>query len=140
MIGKQSVSIDCVDSVSFDWSKVSILIVDDDSDLLETLCDYYKYLGALVYSAVDGQEALEIIHKKELSLILSDLQMPVMDGATLLETILKEKLKIPFVFITGQSHFTEEKALRLGAQGLVYKPYKLNVMNEKIQNVLTETQ
>lgn len=129
-----------MESVLFDWSKVSILIVEDDGDLLETLCDYYKSLGALVYSAVDGQKALEIIHSKDVSLILSDLQMPVMDGASLLQTILEQKIKIPFVFITGQSHFTEEKALHLGAKGLIYKPYKLKVMNEKIQNVLLKAQ
>lgn len=124
----------------FDWSKVSILIVDDDIDLLETLCDYYKSLGALVYSAFDGQKALEVIQDKDVSVILSDLQMPVMDGAALLHTVIEKKLKIPFVFITGQSQFTEEKALYLGAKGLIYKPYKLKVMNEKIQNIITEAQ
>lgn len=128
-----------MESVLFDWSKVSLLIVDDDRDLLETLSDYYKSLDVSVYSAVDGQEALEIIQSKEVSLILSDLQMPVMDGAALLKVIQEKKIKIPFIFITGQSHFTEEKALHLGATGLVYKPYKLKAMNEKIQNVLIQT-
>jgi len=129
-----------MESVPFNWSNISMLIVDDDSDLLETLCDYYKSLGALVYSAGDGQEALEIIRNKEISLILSDLQMPVMDGAALLQAILDKQNKIPFIFITGQSHFTEEKALQLGAKALVYKPYKLKAMNEKIQNILINTQ
>lgn len=125
-----------METAPFDWSKVSILIVDDDSDLLETLCDYYKSLGAVVYGALNGQDALKIIQSEQVDLILSDLQMPVMDGAALLEAVLEKNLKIPFVFITGQFHFTEEKALHLGAQGLVYKPYKLKTMNEKIQNVL----
>lgn len=125
-----------MESAPFIWSKVSILIVDDDSDLLETLCDYYKSLDAVVYGALNGQEALKIIQTQEISLILSDLQMPVMDGAALLEAVLEKKLKIPFLFITGQFHFTEEKARDLGAQGLIYKPYKLKTMNEKIQNVL----
>lgn len=129
-----------MESILFDWSKVSLLIVDDDSDLLETLCDYYKSLGALVYSALDGQKALEIVHDKDVSLILSDLQMPVMDGAALLNAVLEKKIKIPFIFITGQTHFTEAKALHLGANGLIYKPYKLKMMNEKIQNVLIEAQ
>ena len=127
-----------MESSSFDWSKVSLLIVDDDTDLLETLCDYYKSLDALVYSAVDGRNALEIIQNKKVNLILSDLQMPVMDGEALLKAIQDKEIKIPFIFITGQSHFSEEKALRLGAKGLVYKPYKLKAMDEKIQNVLTE--
>lgn len=129
-----------MESVSFDWSKVSLLIVDDDSDLLETLSDYYKSLGALVYSAPDGQDALKIIQGEKVSLVLSDLQMPVMDGASLLKVMLEKEIKIPFVFVTGQSQFTEEKALHLGAKGLIYKPYKLKAMNEKIQNVLFENE
>lgn len=129
-----------MESVFFDWSKVSVLIVDDDSDLLETLCDYYQSLGALVYGALNGQKALEIIQSQNVSLILSDLQMPVMDGAALLKTLLEKKIKIPFIFITGQFHFSEESALYLGANGLVYKPYKLKLLNEKIQHILIKAQ
>lgn len=127
-----------MNSVSFDWSKVSLLIVDDDGDLLETLRDYYKSLGASVYTALDGQDALKVLQGQKINVILSDLQMPVMDGAALLKSILEKEIKIPFLFVTGQSHFTEEKALNLGARGLIYKPYKLKAMNEKIQNVLAE--
>lgn len=125
-----------MEKVNFAWSDVSILIVDDDSDLLETLCDIFKYLGANVYSALNGDEALIQVQSKKINLVLSDLQMPKMDGATLLKIMTEKNLKIPFIFITGQPHFTEAQALKLGAQGLIYKPYILKPMLDKIQNIL----
>lgn len=134
-LSRLDVTLAKMEKVNFDWSNVSILIVDDDSDLLETLCDIFKYLGANVYSALDGDEAVIQVQSKKINLVLSDLQMPKMDGATLLKIITEKKLKIPFIFITGQSHFTEETALKLGAQGLIYKPYILKTMLDKIQNI-----
>ena len=122
--------------MNFDWSKISILIVDDDSDLRETLCDIFSRLGVEIYSAVNGADALGWLEKSKISLVISDLQMPVMDGAALLKNIHDRHIDVPFVFITGQSHFTEAKAAALGAKGLIYKPYTLQGLTEKIKNVL----
>lgn len=122
--------------MKFDWTKISILVVDDDNDLREILCEIFQGLGAEIFSAENGQEALGSIASQKVSLVLSDLQMPVMDGTTLLKSMKENNLNIPFIFITGQSHFTEEAATSLGADGLIYKPYKIKMMLEKIQTVL----
>ncbi len=122
--------------MSFDWSKISMLIVDDDIDLRDILCDIFTRLGAKTYGALSGEEALEQLEINKVSLILSDLQMPFMDGAELLSVMNNRKMHIPFVFITGQVHFTEAKAAELGAQALVYKPYNLKGLVAKIESVL----
>ncbi|MBC7421400.1 MAG: response regulator [Bdellovibrio sp.] len=125
--------------MKFDWSQVDILIVDDDFDLRETLYDIFQRLGAKTYTATNGEDALLKLQSNKINLILCDLQMPRMDGAALLK-VLNEKLSIiPFIFITGQIQFTEAKALALGATSLVYKPYTLKELVEKIQSVFEKT-
>ncbi len=127
--------------MNFDWKKISLLIVDDDADLRETLHDIFNQLGVKeIYTAIDGEEALQSVESKKVNLIISDLQMPVMNGADLLKKLNERKYRIPFLFITGQSQFTEAKAAELGAVGLIYKPYTLNSLVEKTKNILLRSQ
>jgi DNA-binding response OmpR family regulator len=115
----------------------NILIVEDDPILLELICDYFSMTGATVFQAVNGQLAFQIIESNSIDLVLSDVQMPVMNGFELLKKIRANNSSIPFVLlVTGQCELTENDALTSGASGLVHKPFKLNELNEKIHQLL----
>ncbi len=99
-------------------AKRTILIVDDEPGMLELHARIVKtqLSGYRVLLARDGRQALEIIHREPVALVLLDLMMPVLDGFGVLEEMRKNKStrNIPVVVITGQS-LTKEDMSRLNA-------------------------
>ena len=106
--------------------KRTILIVEDEDisfDILSTMLkDKYEILRA-----INGEEGLQIIRKdaKELSLVLLDLMMPVMDGFTVLKNKAAERriTNIPVIVLTSERHM-EVEALKLGAIDFIKKPFE----------------
>ena len=96
----------------------SILIVDDEPGMLELHARIVKtqLSGYRVLLARDGRQALEIIHREPVALVLLDLMMPVLDGFAVLEEMRKTETtrNIPVVVITGQS-LTKEDMSRLNS-------------------------
>ena len=120
-----------------DWSNFSVLIVEDDPALSEILEAYFQTYGAKVNKASHGEEALQILGTSAIDLVLSDIQMPVMDGVTLLKTVRGKDPKIPIVFIiSGQSDYSEEQLLKLGASGYMAKPFSLKEFSSRINGAL----
>jgi CheY-like chemotaxis protein len=115
----------------------NLLIVDDDESLRNTLCDFFTDEGAKVFSASNGEDALQISLVEKIDLILSDVKMPVMDGLELLKSLTDSDQKIPLIWLmTGQADLHEEGALALGAEGLLNKPFSLLNVLEKITSSL----
>jgi DNA-binding NtrC family response regulator len=81
----------------------SVLLVDDEQDTLEILGTILKRLFKQVHLSSDGEQALEVLHNREykIDLILSDVNMPIMNGITLYEKMQEYHIDIPFVFITA---------------------------------------
>ncbi|MBI1318135.1 MAG: response regulator [Candidatus Hydrogenedens sp.] len=103
--------------------KVSLLIVDDDEDLRGSLSRYFRVLGYGVHEAPNGAEALRLLDREQVQVVISDIMMPVMDGIDLLRAIKKEHPMVHVIMITG--YVTMDNALacmRLGADTLVFKP------------------
>lgn len=116
---------------------MNILVVEDDRVLRELISDYFEMTGATIFQADNGQVGLQIVEKEMIDLVLSDVQMPVMDGIELLKKIRANNSTIPFVLlVTGQCELTEESALASGASGLIRKPFKMNEVIEQINQLL----
>jgi CheY-like chemotaxis protein len=83
--------------------RVSVLIVEDEQDTRELLELVVRKAGYSVRTAENGQEALELLEKIRPSLILLDVQMPVMDGAEFRQAMRRDRslLSIPTVVLTG---------------------------------------
>jgi len=110
----------------------NLLIVDDDDSLRSTLCDFFSEEGANVFSASNGEEALQITLVENIDLILSDIKMPVMDGVELLKSI-NDSRHVPLVWLmSGESNMKEAGAIELGAQGLLSKPFTLLTVLDKV--------
>jgi CheY-like chemotaxis protein len=124
--------------MSFEWKNHTILVVDDDLDMLVVLGELFQDEGAKVYSASNGQKALDVLSQHKVDFILSDIQMPVVDGVALLKQIRAQNKEIPIVLLaTGQSNLTVDSAISLGAAGLIYKPFEgLGLLNT-VKTLLT---
>jgi two-component system phosphate regulon response regulator OmpR len=115
----------------------TLLIVDDDEDLNNTLCAFFTDEGATVFSATNGEEALQITLVEKVDIILSDIRMPIMDGIELTKSLAERDDLPPLVWLmTGQSELREDSALAIGAEGLLNKPFKLKTVLERIQTSL----
>ena len=117
---------------------ISLLIVEDNPDLLmlmhQLLTTYYN-----IYIAQNGYEALEIIHKKPIDLIISDIMMPDMDGYELTKQIKEDPdyAYLPIVLLTAKRDMDDEqRALLLGADDFLTKPFKLKELKIRVDNII----
>ena len=101
----------------------NILICDDQADIVNALKIYLKPEGYGLFEAFDGQQALEIVQKQEIHLVLLDVMMPHMDGITATAK-LREFTNIPIILLTAKSE-TEDMVLGLnvGADDYITKPF-----------------
>lgn len=121
-----------------DSSKYSILIVEDDT----TLNDYIKTeLSSeyTVYQAYNGSQALSVLTEKNISLIVSDIMMPEMDGCELVDVV-KNTLKfshVPIILLTAVTDYnTQLDSLHSGADGYITKPFSMQILRATIFNTL----
>ena len=120
-----------------DWARLSILVVEDDIDMLNVLCEIIQENGATVFRAANGVEALQVLEAERIDLVLSDVQMPLMGGLELVKKIRIINKDIPIcLFVTGHSDLTEESAHAVGAAGLIFKPYSRKDIIGKIRQLL----
>ena len=118
-----------------------ILVVDDDAELCEILTEVLTRFGFEVQAAPDGQEALELLKKDGFDLVITDLDMPVIGGLTLLRKVREAGGEIPFIFMTG--HGTVEcavEAMKCGASDFVQKPFPLAELRTLITGVFKREQ
>ena len=101
----------------------NILICDDQPDIVNALKIYLAPEGYKLFEAFTGKEALEIVQKHDIHLILLDVMMPVMDGITATAKI-RETSNVPIILLTAKSE-TEDKVLGLnvGADDYITKPF-----------------
>ena len=101
----------------------NILICDDEKDIVSALKIYLASDDYNLYEAYDGREAIEIIEKNDIHLILLDIMMPGMDGMQVLNTIRRER-NTPVIFLTAKSEDTDKiLGLNVGADDYVTKPF-----------------
>lgn len=104
---------------------MKILIVDDNDDVREMLSFYLKDKGFEVFLAENGKEALKILEKNVVDLVLSDVDMPEMDGMELLISI-KKKYTTPVYIATGGNKYSKEDFMKQGASGYFEKPFDID--------------
>lgn len=119
-----------------------VLVVDDSAAIRKILQRVLRQTGMVItdiYEAGDGQEALALLKTQPVNLVLTDINMPKMDGLQLLAAIKAQPdwRNLPVVMITtegGEAKVAE--ALRLGAAGYVRKPFTADQIKEKLAGIL----
>lgn len=111
----------------------TFLIVDDEELLREYFVEEFTDLGAKTISASNSKEALDLVAKNKIDVILSDIRMPGGDGVSLIKQIKKQNDEKPLVFlITGFSDIEPAEAVTMGAETIFKKPFDFNLIATKI--------
>ena len=101
----------------------NILVCDDEKDIVSALTIYLTTAGYQVFPAYDGTEALDLLRREDIHLVLLDIMMPKMDGIAAL-TRLREASNVPVILLTAKSEDTDKiQGLNLGADDYVTKPF-----------------
>lgn len=115
----------------------TILLVDDEPDILEIFAMELEYAGFNIEPASSGSEAIEKFKKGGIAAILSDIRMADGDGITLLEQVRAiSPANPPLLFMTGFADINQQEALDKGAAGFFHKPIDGTTLVEGIQHAL----
>jgi two-component system, NtrC family, response regulator AtoC len=112
----------------------TVLVADDEVNLRKVLSAQLKKQGYEVLTASDGQEALDLLARQSVDVVLTDLRMPRVDGLALLRQILLEHVGIPVIILTA--HGTVDaavEAMKLGAFDFLTKPFDKDELQLVIQ-------
>ena len=102
----------------------NILVCDDEKDIVSALTIYLTTAGYQVFPAYDGTEALDLLRREDIHLVLLDIMMPKLDGIAAL-TRLREASNVPVILLTAKSEDTDKiQGLNLGADDYVTKPFE----------------
>ncbi|MDH5230110.1 MAG: sigma-54 dependent transcriptional regulator [Gammaproteobacteria bacterium] len=122
-------------------SQQTILIVEDDDTLRDALADILQVAGYQIREACNGRAALAILKECDIAMIISDVQMDVMDGITLLQQIKQQQKNTPFVLMTAYGSIeTAVEAMRLGAQDYLVKPFEAEVLVNMVSRYVPHSQ
>ncbi|TKB12365.1 response regulator [Desulforhopalus sp. IMCC35007] len=116
----------------------TILLVDDEEVLRESVSDFLEDRDYRVITAENGFAALEIFKKEKPDLVLTDLRMPQMDGLELLKKIGKIAPEIPLIVVSGTGRISDTvQALQLGAWDYILKPVQdMNIIIHAVERCL----
>lgn len=119
--------------------KSRVLVVEDDATLREALCDTLEFAGFNVISACDGKEALVMLGKERVGLVVSDVQMAAMDGHTLLRQVKSRWPELPVVLMTAHGSIERAvAAMRDGAADYLVKPFEAEVLVEMVSRFIVD--
>ena len=113
-----------------------ILVCDDEKDIVSALKIYLMADGYQVFEAYNGREALEILKKEDIHLVLMDIMMPEMDGITAMLKI-REVSNVPVILLTAKSEDTDKVlGLTVGADDYVTKPFNTVELQARVKSQL----
>jgi len=117
--------------------KKSILIVEDDKNMNEIICDYLDTSGFITYQAYDGIEALSLFSKHTIDLVILDIMMPHLDGWSVCRR-LRQKSDVLIVMLSARSDEDDKlMGFDIGADEYVTKPFSPKVLAARITAMLS---
>ncbi len=117
-----------------------ILIIDDEKAIRKTMREILEYESYQVEEADNGIDGLNLLREEDFDVALLDIKMPKMDGLEVLDTLLKEKIDVPVIMISG--HATVDiavDAVKKGAFDFISKPPDLNRLLITIRNAMDKS-
>ncbi|MBR6783606.1 MAG: response regulator transcription factor [Clostridia bacterium] len=114
----------------------NILICDDDKDIVNALKIFLTDPNHRIFEAFNGKEAVELIEKEEIHIVLMDIMMPELDGISAMMKI-REKSNVPIIFITAKSEDSDKiMGLTVGADDYITKPFNPIEVSARVKSQL----
>lgn len=118
----------------------TILVVDDEPEIVRLVRDYLERAGFEVVAAADGDEALRAFHRRRPDLVILDLGLPGQDGLDVARTM-RGSETVPIIMLTARAEETDRVAgLELGADDYVPKPFSPRELVARVRAVLRRTE
>ncbi len=117
----------------------NILVVDDEHKILEVVVSFLESQNYQVFQAENGEKALEIFEKENISLILLDLMLPDISGEEICKKIRKTS-RVPIIMLTAKVEENDIlEGLEIGADDYITKPFSLKELIARVKAVLRRT-
>lgn len=117
----------------------SVLVVDDEKEIVELIDFYLKNNGYNTFRALNGKEALEVFKKEQIDIIVLDIMMPELDGKEVLRNV-REKSNTPIIFLSAKGEDIDKiDGLFLGADDYLAKPFNPIELIARIKALLRRT-
>ncbi|WP_315114344.1 response regulator transcription factor [Clostridium intestinale] len=119
----------------------SILVVEDDEILNRMICAKLQQESYRVFTSFDGKQALDLLDKEHIDLIISDIMMPNMNGYQLAKELRDAEYTIPILMITAKNQFEDmEKGFRAGTDDYMIKPISMRELVLRVKALLRRAQ
>ena len=112
----------------------TVLVVEDDQDLQDALCETLSLAGISTLAANDGRVAIDVLSREKVDMVVSDVQMQRMDGHALLKVIKEQYMNLPVLLMTAHGNVQKAiEAIRLGAVDYLVKPFDAEVLVNTVE-------
>ena len=121
-------------------TKKTIMVVDDEPLTVKVVKDLFESEGYKVITASGGKEAIKILKKSKVDLILLDIMMPGMDGWDVCEKIKADKNteKIPIIFLTAKDDTVSKSMGSLASSDYVTKPFDNKDLIQRVKRIISK--
>lgn len=114
-----------------------VLLVEDDNAIVQLIARWLNQHGFSVLTAENGREALDILAQQPVDIVVTDLQMPVMDGFELIAHLLSEQVNLPIIIMTAMVVSDVERRLhQIGPLPIIRKPLSVTALHNLLHNEL----
>lgn len=122
-----------------EYSEEAILIVDDEKIIRESLSNLLSSLGFKTGSSKNGKYALKKIKEENYTFLLTDINMPIINGIELIKTVKKKNPELNIIAMTGfNMDFSYMDVIKAGANDFIIKPFKIDEIEAKIKRIMIE--
>lgn len=116
---------------------MKILVLEDDIMLNEMITEYLTSTGHLIISTKTGNECLDILEKERFDLLILDINVPNVDGLTILEKLHEQKRMVPTIYISALIDIEDiTRAFDIGCHDYLKKPFHLKELTLRINKIL----
>jgi len=119
---------------------MKILLLEDDSMLNEMISEYLNSTGHVVKNSTTGQECMELLEEEKFDLLILDINLPDINGFTILEKLHEQKRMIPTIYISALIDIEDiQRAFDIGCHDYLKKPFHLKELTIRINKILKTT-
>ena len=117
--------------------KASILLLEDDQQLSDTVKQFLEYQGYEVSCAYDGLQAQDLAYEKQIDLMLLDIKVPHQNGFDFLQTLRDDNVQTPAIFITSLNSVEDvTRGFDIGCDDYIRKPFALKELQARMEALL----